>query len=118
MKILADENCDSLIVSALRRAGHDVSYVAEWGSGLTDAAVFATRQREGRVLLTHDQDFGLMAKRASSRPEAIVLLRLERLSRSTRAEMVTKALELLGDSVRGRLIVSEPGHMRDRALTS
>jgi hypothetical protein len=29
MRLLADENCDRLIVATLREAGHDVRYVIE-----------------------------------------------------------------------------------------
>jgi len=36
MRILADENCDRLLVAALREAGHDVISVAEWGGGDSD----------------------------------------------------------------------------------
>ena len=39
MKLLADEGVDGQIVTALRRAGHEVWYVAEMEPGISDAVV-------------------------------------------------------------------------------
>jgi hypothetical protein len=36
VKLLADEGVDAAVVRALRAAGHDVFYVAESASGVTD----------------------------------------------------------------------------------
>jgi len=55
---LADECIAAPLVAALRDAGHDASYVAEFAAGLSDADVIAMASAEGRVLLTEDKDFG------------------------------------------------------------
>jgi predicted nuclease of predicted toxin-antitoxin system len=53
-----DENVNSAVGSALRLAGADVSTTASAGLiGLSDDDQFAYIQREGRVLVTHDDDF-------------------------------------------------------------
>jgi hypothetical protein len=46
------------LVASLRAAGHDVSYVAEVASGMTDEEVLKLAQDEQRVFLTEDKDFG------------------------------------------------------------
>ena len=57
MRFLADESCDFSIVRALRAAGHDVVAVREVTLGADDDVVLELAVREGRVLLTKDNDF-------------------------------------------------------------
>ena len=61
MRFLADESCDFSVVRALRKAGFDVTAVAEINPGIDDNVVHALAQSESRVLLTEDKDFGLLA---------------------------------------------------------
>ncbi len=85
MRILADENCDRMLVSMLRDAGHDVTYVGESSGGESDASVLQRARAEQRVILTSDRDFGLLAERDRHEPPAVILLRLDPLSRTARA---------------------------------
>ncbi|MBI3675675.1 MAG: DUF5615 family PIN-like protein [Proteobacteria bacterium] len=116
MRILADENCDRLIVDSLRKAGHDVSYVAEIARGEDDNVVFGIAQQQNRILLTDDLDFGRLAESAVTHPPAIVLMRLDPLSRYARAQRVVETLQLLGESLIGNLIVLESTQTRLRAF--
>lgn len=60
MRFLADECFDERLAAALRGAGHDVARVPT-RSGLDDLAVAGRAERESRVLLTMDKDFGRIA---------------------------------------------------------
>ena len=61
--ILADENIDRAVVSALRSEGKDIETVLEIGlGGVSDAEVMRYAHTDGRVVLTHDRDFGLLAR--------------------------------------------------------
>ena len=46
MKFLADENIDRQIVRALRKAGHDVVYIAELDPGINDDQVLDRLQNK------------------------------------------------------------------------
>lgn len=116
MRILADENCDRVIVAQLRAGGHDVLSVAESMPGSSDPEIFAHAVKDQRMLLTHDHDFGLIAERAAQRPPAVVLMRLDPLSIAARAAMVSKAFETLGKDWLGRFVVIEPEQVRHRAF--
>ncbi|NCO35097.1 MAG: hypothetical protein GW893_14715 [Armatimonadetes bacterium] len=63
MRFLANENISGTAVRGLRGAGHDVLSVKESMRGADDADFLARAQTEGRVLLTHDKDFGELAYR-------------------------------------------------------
>jgi predicted nuclease of predicted toxin-antitoxin system len=66
---LADECVAAPLVASLRSLSHDVLYVAEVAAGLSDADVIALAEREKRILLTEDKDFGeLIFRRARTVP--------------------------------------------------
>ena len=116
MLILADENCDRYLVGRLRDAGHDVQHILELRRGSRDEAVLDNSIRTGRILVTFDLDFGLMSERASELPPAIVLLRLQPLSRVARADLVVTFFDRLTADWRDRFYVIEPGGVRERLL--
>jgi predicted nuclease of predicted toxin-antitoxin system len=60
--LLADENVHPDVIGFLRKAGLDVESVAEQGKfGLPDTQVLQQATGAGRVVLTHDSDFGGLA---------------------------------------------------------
>ncbi len=115
MRIVADENCDRLLLAALRNAGHDVLSIRETEPGEADNRIFEIAQRESRVLLSNDLDFGLLSERERYRLSAVILMRLDRLSRPARARRVMEILETVG-TLEGHLLTIEPGRIRTRAL--
>ena len=57
--LFADENIHPDVVAALRERGRDVSSVVEAGlGGADDITVLRHAFGEGRVVCTHDSDFG------------------------------------------------------------
>ncbi len=79
MKLLADENIEFEIVSALREAGFDVSDIKEINPGIEDDAVLAIAKTTEALLLTYDKDFGELVFRERSATNGVVLLRLKKL---------------------------------------
>ena len=63
MRILANENFPADAVSALRDRGHDVAWIRTDSPGITDKDVLDRAQREDRILITFDKDFGELAFR-------------------------------------------------------
>jgi predicted nuclease of predicted toxin-antitoxin system len=60
--LLADENVHPDVIAFLREAGLDVESIAEYGYfGLPDTNVLQQATETGRVVLTHDSDFGGLA---------------------------------------------------------
>jgi predicted nuclease of predicted toxin-antitoxin system len=60
--LLADENILPEVIIFLRKLGLDVDSVAEQGKfGLPDTDVLQQATETGRVVLTHDSDFGGLA---------------------------------------------------------
>ena len=74
MRWLADECVDAPLVTRLRGAGHDVSYIAEIASRATDTEALRLAQDEGRLFLTEDKDFGEFVFRFKRAVPGVVLL--------------------------------------------
>jgi predicted nuclease of predicted toxin-antitoxin system len=55
VRIVADENVPSEVVSALRNLGFKVDWIAESNPGLPDPAVWSRARSKGAILLTKDR---------------------------------------------------------------
>ena len=115
MNLLADESVDKLIVDQLRRDGHDVLYVAEFDSGITDTEVLRRANLTRALLLTADKDFGeLVFRRKLLSIRGVVLLRLAGLSSLRKAELVSKAFHERDHQFAKAFAVISPGRVRVR----
>ena len=116
MLILADENCDAVLVAKLRSAGHDVVHILEQRPGSADEVVLELAVAHGRILLTNDLEFGSLGERLEQYTPAIVLMRLNALSVNLRADIVTKFMGSLQRDWHGKFFVVEPGSVRQRLM--
>jgi predicted nuclease of predicted toxin-antitoxin system len=74
--LLADENVHPSVIAFLREAGLDVESVSEQGKfGLPDTQVFLQATQRGRVVLTHDSDFGGLALMDATQFIGIIYIR-------------------------------------------
>jgi predicted nuclease of predicted toxin-antitoxin system len=90
--LLADENVHPGVVAALRSRGRDVTSVVELPlRGAEDLVIVRHAHAEGRVVLTHDADFGTLAVRMGEPILGIVYLRPGHI----RAEFTLEALDAL-----------------------
>ena len=77
MRIIVNENVARTVIDELRQRGHDVLSVKESMCGDGDDAILARAEVEGRIVVTHDKDFGELAFRLQMPASCgIVLFRL------------------------------------------
>jgi predicted nuclease of predicted toxin-antitoxin system len=77
MRFLLDENVDARLKQDLKAQGHDVLRVgSDFQAGLPDIAVLTIAQRQSRVLITNDRDFGELVFRQREPHQGVILLRL------------------------------------------
>ncbi len=74
LKFLADIGISPKAVAFLRSEGDDATHlIEEQLQRLSDGEIIAKAKREGRVILTHDLDFGdLMAASGDSLPSVVI----------------------------------------------
>jgi predicted nuclease of predicted toxin-antitoxin system len=116
IRFLADENVSNLVIVSLRSSGLDVMSVSATRAGASDDEVLATADREGRILITEDRDFGEMVVRQRLGVRGVILLELDRLSNAAEAARVTDVATGHMDKLDGNLLVVEPGRVRVRPL--
>ena len=85
MKFLADESVDYPIVKALRDSGLDTDYIADGFSGMADEDVIALANKNERILLTADKDFGELVYRMKLTHKGVILYRLSGYSNTAKA---------------------------------
>lgn len=114
MRLLADEGVEARIVERLRLEGHDVDYVAELASGITDDEVLERANSGRRLLLTVDKDFGELVFRLQRVASGVLLVRLSGLTPDDKAELVAGAVRDHGSQMLGAFTVVSPGVIRIR----
>jgi predicted nuclease of predicted toxin-antitoxin system len=114
MRFLANENFPREAVTRLTEAGHDVVWIRTASPGSTDRDILAWAEREDRILLTFDQDFGELAWRAGL-PAAcgIVLFRMPMPAAVDVGAVIAAKLGERTDWA-GHFSVIQPGRIRMR----
>jgi len=113
---LADECVDAALVSQLRGAGHDASYIAEIASGVTDTEALQRAQQEGRLFLTEDKDFGELVFRLKRAVPGVVLLRIDPEKSQLKWARLAAAIAKFAEGLFGRYVVIEEARFRSRPL--
>jgi predicted nuclease of predicted toxin-antitoxin system len=116
MKFIADENIPLLTVKKLREIGYDVLYISEISPGLSDSEILKIGDKENRIVITFDKDFGeLIFKEKISFKAGIIFLRFVPFSPSEPASIIS---ELLNREIplQGMYSVLTREYSRQRAL--
>ena len=114
MKLVADESLDGAIIQRLRRDGHTLISIAEMQPGIEDTDVLVISRNEAAMLLTADKDFGDLVFRQRLLHRGILLVRLEGLSPSQKAELVSGAMTTHGHEMNGSFAVLTRDSLRIR----
>ncbi len=116
MEFLANENFPGVAVTALRKRGHDVKWIREDAPGSADIAVLELAQRENRILLTFDKDFGELAFRFGLPSGCgIILFRISMPSSEHIAQVATAVLDLPNPWI-GHFSIIEDDRIRMKAF--
>lgn len=98
MRLCANENLSEDCLAKLRQNGHDVLWIRESAPGSPDLDVLARAQRENRLLLAFDKDFGqLVFQQGSQASHGVILFRISQISSAVTAERVFMSLALRDD---------------------
>jgi predicted nuclease of predicted toxin-antitoxin system len=116
MKFLADECCSPVIIEALQRAGHDVVSVREVMRGAEDEVVLKTAQREKRILVTEDKDFGDLVVYMGRLSHGVVLIRSKARAYKETANLLCRLIARSPKKVAGHFVVVTPRHARSQLL--
>lgn len=114
MKFLADESCDFTIIKELRNAGIDVLSVIEHSPAISDEEVLLLAQKEERIVITEDKDFGRLIHLGGDKPLPVLFLRYPFSVRQLIADKLLSFIKKRGEVLKESFIVIEPGRIRVR----
>lgn len=108
MRFLLDESADARLGVHLRRLGHDVTAVAaDHLAGIKDVDILAIAEREERILITNDRDFGeLIVAHGSSHMGAILLRLNSSVPLSVKIARLDAAIERMASQPKSLIVVT------------
>ena len=108
MRFLLDESADTRLGNYLADLGHDVTSVAGHHSqSLRDPEVLAIANREGRILITNDRDFGELVFPHHQPHTGVILFRLRTTALVTKVERLSYILSRYANQLDQFLVVTE-----------
>lgn len=112
MQFLADENCDSAIICALREAGHKVVSVSESFRGCEDEKLLELARQEKWLFITEDKDFGELVFAHQRKTGGVILVRFPLQARKNIVPALLKLISEKGDKLISKFIVVQPNRIR------
>jgi predicted nuclease of predicted toxin-antitoxin system len=93
MKFLLDENVDIRLAAYLTGQGHDVTAIGrDYPASLPDSTVLTIAEREARILITNDRDFGELIIRQARHHVGVLFLRLGTVDLATLIARISSVL--------------------------
>lgn len=101
MKFLLDQSADARLIEFLIQEGHDAARIgSDYPGGISDREVLAIANREQRILITDDRDFGELIIRHQLPHQGVIYLRLGAYaSLATKVERISNALDRYADAI-------------------
>lgn len=92
MQFLADENIPRETVGLLKKQSVDIISVTNFALGLSDSKILDLANKEGRIVITFDKDFGQLVFKQKRKTKGLLLLRFVPKSPSQIAMRIQQVL--------------------------
>jgi len=119
MKFLADMGISPATVAWLNQQGHDAKHLSEEKlHKLSDRKIFDKADRENRIVLTTDLDFGEIAVSTTSAKISVIIFRQEDRTPSSINQYLEKVINTTkAELEKGAIIIVQEGRIRIRHLS-
>ncbi len=115
MKILANENIPLSSVRYLIQQGFDIIHVGDDFSGITDVEVIELAEKENRLIITLDRDYGeLIFKKGLQPPAGVIYLRFQEYTPDMPGQLIKELLSDKSLQFHNRLTVVDNKSLRQR----
>jgi len=118
MRFLADMGLAQSTIAFLRAQGHDAVHLRDQGlQQLEDIDIVQKARTEGRVILTHDLDFGRIVALGGTRVPSVITFRLSDMRPSQVNQRLLSVLERFTEQLEmGALVSVTDNGIRVRSL--
>lgn len=114
LKFVLDVGVGHKVSAFLTENGYDVLSILDIDPAMPDADILVIAERDQRMVVTMDKDFGELAYRSRQKHEGILLLRLEDASGDEKANVIREILGKYADDISGKFCVYQNGRLRIR----
>jgi len=113
-KFLVDESSGKKLCRFLIEKGFDAKFVTDIMPGSSDDKVLVYAEKENRILITNDKDFGELIFRLGMPSSGVILLRLKFDSHANRQKYVFKIINRFGQKLKNNFTVITESQIRTR----
>ena len=114
MNILVDVSAGRAVTDTLRNLGYDTASVRDVDPRMADVDILAWAVRDGRLVVTMDNDFGELVHRSGQPHAGVLLLRLDAMRTAEKVQIVNDIFEDHGHELAGRFTVYQNARLRIR----
>ncbi|MBL7159810.1 DUF5615 family PIN-like protein [Candidatus Microgenomates bacterium] len=114
MKFLVDESVEYSLVLYLRNLDFNTLSIAEKFPSLEDEKVLKIANKEKRIVITNDKDFGELVFYQKKKHRGVILFRLREEDASSKICRLDKILKKFKRKLKDRFVVISPTKVRFR----
>ena len=118
LKFVLDVGVGNKALEYLRAHGFDVISILDTDPSMPDSDILQVAERDSRMVITMDKDFGELVYRLRRQHSGVLLLRMEDADGDEKAEMLHWILSNFIEELEGKFCVFQNGRLRIRENTS
>lgn len=114
VKFVLDVGVGNKAKDYLLGQGFDVISILDLDPSMPDSDILSIAEKDGRMVITMDKDFGELVFRSSRRHSGVLLLRLEDATGEEKVSVLRWILDNFTDQIEKRFCVFQNGRLRIR----
>ena len=115
-KFIADVNVEKTLVDFLKAQGFDIIWIPDYDCKLNDDELLKLANKENRVLITNDKDFGELVFLQKKLTTGIILIRIKGQDVKKKLRSLKKLISLYENKIDNHFIVISDRRIRIRIL--
>ena len=116
LKFLADVNVEKTLVDFLREHDFDIIWIPDYDCTLIDEDLLKFANKEKRILITNDKDFGELVFQQRKLSSGIILIRVKGQEVNKKLRYLKKLVRFYKDKIKNHFVVISDRRIRIRNI--